>query len=298
MSIHYCFGSGLPGPNILIIWSIHGNEICWSNAIEQLRNQLIIWGLKIVCWSVTCMPYANHKAYLSGKRQDTVNLNRIFGDDWLRETATNDEKVAVTKLKELIQISDFVLDLHSFASWEDIPFIFKDINDDTLDKLLSYIPIKYIVSWWNNLYEWDNVLDSIWYTSTLTKLWCCIECWITGSTNTSVVAFDSIISTLEFFWVLSRMPVSKDGPFHQKKEIRVNTIIRKPKWGYFVKPWKNFDKIDNNTVLWIDIDGKEICSNQNWYIVIPNEDVEEWWEWCYLWTEFSHNERNLNYLTN
>lgn len=285
MFIHYHFESGVPGPNILIIWSIHWDEICWSNAIERLRHTITMWELKITYWSVTCVPYTNYRAYRAQKRQDTVNLNRAFGENEFWETMTLEEKVAVMKLKELIQISDFVLDLHSFPSWEDIPFIFKDIYDITLDVMISRMPIEYVVSWWNELYKGCSELDTIWYTSKLTKLWFCIECWLTGSDNANRVAFHVIDATLKFFWILSDWWIKNYERTNQVKEIRVNTIIRKPKWGYFIKPWKNFSTVNQDTVIWVDVYGNEIRSNQTWYIIIPNDSVEEWAEWCYLWIE-------------
>lgn len=283
MLLHYHFEGNIPGPNILIIWSIHWDETCGSYAIEELRKLITTWKLEIKCGSITCVPYANHRAFLLKKRQINVNLNRVFGK-WLRDKRIHiDEITAIKKIQQLIWMCDFLLDLHSFPFWEDIPFMFKDVDNPELSNIFAHMPVEYMVSWWNQLYHGSSELDTIWYANNLTKLWFCLECWISWSLKADKVASECILSVLSYFWIIDgNLLVSTTSV---QKEVKVNTIIRKPIWWQFARHWKNFDKISNGAVIWIDKDGREVRSNQDWYIVIPNEYVEEWWEWCYLWTK-------------
>ncbi len=281
MLLHYTFQSNNPGANILILWSIHWNETCWSSAIEKLREYFINWKIKLINGSVKCVPYANHDAYLLQKRQTNINLNRIFQKKVDQDNAILDEILIAEQIKDLIGWSDFTLDLHSFPSWEDVPFLFKDIEDNTLNEIFAKMPIQYVVSWWNDLYDWSDDLDTIWYAKKLTKIGFCLECWLNWSIKSELVAFQTILCLLESFW-----SIKKNNSWSMEMsqiEIQIIDMVRKPKWWRFTREWKNFDPISNNTAIWIDEDWNNFFSKKDWYIVIPNAEVEEWWEWFYIW---------------
>lgn len=116
--------SGIPGPVLTIIGGTHGDEICWVQAIDQIRDilQLKRWKLYLI--------YGNIEAIEQNTRQIDLNLNRMYRDDstfseWEKET------VEYKRSREIIPYLDesiACLDLHSSPSIGSPVFIICEEN--------------------------------------------------------------------------------------------------------------------------------------------------------------------------
>ena len=274
MQTSYTFDSGKPGKNILIIWSIHGDEICGSIAIERVREDILCWHIRLISGKITCIPYANHEAYMVKKRQITHNLNRIFWQyfTWgIYDTAHDIEN-------HILQ-SDFVFDLHSFSAWID-PFIFNDHNTTEVNTIIRNIPIKHIMMGWIDLYAWYEEFDTIGFAKKHSIPGITIECGQHSDPNSIEVAYRSIIAVLH---TLTIIHTKLESLQEDQVWISVDTIIRKKSDYTFSKEWKNFDPIKTNEPIGTCYAGKEsILSPYDGIIIMPNSSVEDWWEWCYL----------------
>ncbi|MFO0387775.1 MAG: succinylglutamate desuccinylase/aspartoacylase family protein, partial [bacterium] len=62
LRIHQCLGLA-PGPRVLILGAVHGNEICGTRAIERVLREIDDGSLKIERGSVTFVPVTNPLAY-------------------------------------------------------------------------------------------------------------------------------------------------------------------------------------------------------------------------------------------
>lgn len=275
MKIQYVFDSWKPWKNILILGSIHGDEICGSNAIEQLRQDIITGLYWEISGTITCIPYANSSAHRAWVRQIIHNLNRIF---WTQET-TGEHQMARSIEKHILE-SDFILDLHSFSSGVD-PFVFNDYDTPEINQIIQNIPIPYVMTNWTNLYTESTELDTIGFAKKHWKMGITIECGQNQDIRSSDNAYNYIISILNSLWAIDNNPKK---PYEKQIWITVDTIVRKKENGRFSKEWKNFDPIKKNEIIGIyDSINTEIRAPYDGVIIMPNTSVEISWEWCYFW---------------
>src|SRR3989344_5893592 len=72
------FKSLQPGPTVLFLGAIHGNERCGAAAIKRLVGELQSGALSLLKGSVLCVPVANPRAFERNIRYVDENLNRAF----------------------------------------------------------------------------------------------------------------------------------------------------------------------------------------------------------------------------
>ena len=70
------FAGLAPGPKLIVLGAVHGNEVCGTRAIERILAELDAGTLTITRGSVTFVPIVNPLAYQKGQRQGDRNLNR------------------------------------------------------------------------------------------------------------------------------------------------------------------------------------------------------------------------------
>jgi predicted deacylase len=102
-----------PGPRLIVLGAVHGNETCGTRAIERVLQEFDAGSWRLARGSVTFVPVTNPLAYQRGHRMGERNLNRN-----LRPSAApvdNEDRIA-NVLCPLLAEHDVLLDLHSFHS--------------------------------------------------------------------------------------------------------------------------------------------------------------------------------------
>lgn len=116
-----------PGPKLIVVGAVHGNEICGPQAILRAIHECRMGRLSVRRGEVTFMPVANMKAYRQGTREGDRNLNR----DLREKTIPEDYEDRVgNRLCSLLREHDILLDIHSFRG-EGEPFVFAGPLDNT-----------------------------------------------------------------------------------------------------------------------------------------------------------------------
>src|ERR1700733_9015107 len=67
-----------PGPNFLVMGSVHGNEKCGTTAIRRVMQEIDSGKLTITRGQLTFVPIANPRAFDEDKRYIERNLNRYL----------------------------------------------------------------------------------------------------------------------------------------------------------------------------------------------------------------------------
>lgn len=100
-----------PGPRLLLLGGIHGDEV---NGIEIIRRMLYSKQLKPEAGTIICVPIVNVMAFLNMNRKfaDGRDLNRSFPGSNKGSLAS---QVAYSVTKKILPHADFVLDLHTGA---------------------------------------------------------------------------------------------------------------------------------------------------------------------------------------
>ena len=65
-----------PGPKLIVLGAVHGNETCGTEAIQRTRQEIERGVLRIECGTLTMLPIANPLAYQLKRRHGDRNLNR------------------------------------------------------------------------------------------------------------------------------------------------------------------------------------------------------------------------------
>lgn len=269
--------SWVPWKNILFFWAIHWNEKSWTLAINQVIELINTWELNIVKWKITFVPICNPKAYKNNVRYIDENLNRVFCSH--KESKTYEKKLANILVK-YIDENDILVDLHSTHT-DDKPFIFLDYKDEENLFLANSCSVENIISWWPDLYESSDAIDTCKYTHTKWKPWITVECWNHYKEESIQVAKQVILDVLKSYWIIDSY-LNKKINF-KKNNVKVERIFIKEKAWTLAKNFNHLDKIFKWEKLGKYDNWEYILSPYDWYILLPFPDAKVWDEWFYVW---------------
>ena len=106
--------SGLqPGPKLIVLGAVHGNEPCGPEAILRAIDACRAGRLSIRRGEVTFVPVANLKAYRRRSREGDRNLNRDLRDKIVPQDY--EDRIG-NRLCALLREHDVLLDIHSFQA--------------------------------------------------------------------------------------------------------------------------------------------------------------------------------------
>ena len=113
-SLHiHRFQGLLPGPRLIVLGAVHGNETCGAQAIARTVAALDAGELVLARGCLTLVPITNPLAYNRQQRNGERNLNRNL----VPTTTPQDfEDRLANILTPLLAEHDVLLDLHSFQS--------------------------------------------------------------------------------------------------------------------------------------------------------------------------------------
>ena len=109
----HCFHALAPGPRLIVLGAVHGNETCGTRAIERAVAAFDAGDLVLRRGSVTLVPITNPLAYNQQQRNGDRNLNRNLVPG---TTPQDFEDRLANVLCPLLAGHDVLLDLHSFQS--------------------------------------------------------------------------------------------------------------------------------------------------------------------------------------
>ncbi|WP_341678292.1 succinylglutamate desuccinylase/aspartoacylase family protein [Niveibacterium sp. SC-1] len=115
-----------PGPRLIVLGAVHGNEVCGTRAIERIVQELDAGHLALVRGTVTFVPVTNPLAYAQGTRTGDRNLNRRLR---VSEHPEDYEDHVANALCPLLDQHEVLLDLHSFHTPGD-PFVMLGPQDN------------------------------------------------------------------------------------------------------------------------------------------------------------------------
>jgi predicted deacylase len=114
------FSGSKPGPHLLVLGAVHGNETCGPIAIRQILDALSREEIRIISGRVTFIPVANPDAFTLRQRAAVRDLNRNFGP--VAKPAPGAD-FFVNTLCETMRDCDVLLDIHSFKA-QGSPFLY------------------------------------------------------------------------------------------------------------------------------------------------------------------------------
>ncbi len=104
-----------PGPHVMVVGGIHGNEVTGSMLVEELRRDMDADTLSLSAGTLT-LALGNPRAIASSTRgsEPHADLNRVFTDARLADVAdTSYETQRARELAPLLASADYLIDLHA-----------------------------------------------------------------------------------------------------------------------------------------------------------------------------------------
>nr|WP_307867078.1 succinylglutamate desuccinylase/aspartoacylase family protein [Variovorax sp. E3] len=155
----HTFASLNPGPRLLVVGGVHGDETCGTEGIARILAEFEAGTLQLQRGELTLVPVANPLARRRLQREGERNLNRLFRPS---DTPADYEARITNVLAPLIARHEVLLDLHSFQSdGEAFSMIGPRDNTGTLEpfarsyeegQLALHIGTPIVVEGWLDIY--------------------------------------------------------------------------------------------------------------------------------------------------
>lgn len=298
-----------PGPRVIILGAVHGNETCGTKAIHRVVEQLDRHELHVVAGNVTFVPIANPLAYARGQRIGDRNLNRNL---YPTATPSDFEDHIANWLCPLLAQHDVLLDLHSFhTQGEAFAMLGPDNNQGELQPfshaeeekaLAQHLGVRRFVDGWLETYAkgvarrvreahkstMSNLLNTdarygvgtTEYMRSVGGYGLTLECGQHNDPRAPEVAYRAILNTLAFLKVTDTpVPAQMTGT----ETLRLCEVIDKiDDNDTFSREWFSFDRLRAGDLIGTRHDGTRITADYDGFIVFPNPNAVTGQEWFYL----------------
>jgi predicted deacylase len=303
------YASPNPGPRVIVLGAVHGNEICGTRAIERVIGELDAGTLALAAGRLTLVPVTNPLAYAEQRRSGDRNLNRK-----LAPTATprEFEDHVANWLCPLLAAHEVLLDLHSFRS-SGRPFVLlgPPDNDGALEPfhqaareeaLALCLGVDRALDGWLETYARGvarrrelaatladaSGLDldpryGIGTTEYMRSTGGCaltLECGQHEDPQGPAVGYRAILATLAH---LGLVDAPAPAPAARMEALTLCEVIDKlHPADVFAREWSSFDPVRRGERIGTRHDGADVLAPFDGFIVFPNVGSEPGHEWFYL----------------
>lgn len=295
-----------PGPRVVVLGAVHGNERCGAQAIAQVVDELAAGAFGIERGVLTMVPVTNPCAYQQRTRQGDRNLNRN-----LRVSAepTDYEDHIANVLCPLLDAHDVLLDLHSFHTpGQPFTMVGPTNNTGTLEpfqhsaqeeRLVAHLGPRRVVEGWMYVYARGvqrrrqaqqsasaALLDTGYgigtseYMRSRGGYGVTLECGQHDDPEAVGVAYRAIRQTLA---VLGLTSLALKPPASEFQVLRLQDVVdREHDDDRFAQPWKSFDPVVDGQLIGQRHDGREVKAPADGFVVFPNPGAMPGNEWFYF----------------
>lgn len=305
-SYSFSFHGDAPGPKLIVLGAVHGNETCGTQAIQTILQDLDEGNLKITAGTLTLVPIVNRQAYAQKQRAIDHNLNRGLS----RKKDPKDCEDAVANLLcPLLEKHDVLLDLHSFHN-PGAPFalIGPENNQGDLEPFtqeqqetnlaLHLGPTRFVEGWMRvyetgvkrraatgqssppHLLNSDYAVGTTEYMRSQGGYAVTYECGQHAELDAPVRARYAILQALKLLGLIEGAP---DAAVERVELLKlINVVDRLDERDAFAREFKSFDPIRKGEQIATRADGTEIFAETDGFIVFPSPHAPPYTEWYYF----------------
>lgn len=298
----------VPGPRVIVLGAVHGNETCGTRATERVHDELEAGERQLQCGSLTLVPRTNPLACQQGQRMGERNLNRNLR---VTDNPQDFEDRIANVLCPLLAAHDVLLDLHSFHTGGQ-PFIMLGPRDNNgeleafhraceEEALAACLGPRRMVEGWLDAYargvarrmknpnasqraqmlstDPSYGVGTTEYMRAQGGYGVTLECGQHDDPQAPVVAYNAIINTLAHLGMLE----APATPGQADPEVLrlVEVIDRDHPEDRFAREWKSFDPLEAGDLIGVRADGSEVRAPEPGFIVFPNPNALPGNEWFY-----------------
>lgn len=298
------FAAPAPGPRLIVLGGVHGDETCGTAGIERLVAELDTGALTLLCGQLTMVPVANPLARQLQRREGERNLNRLFQPS---ATPADYEAHLTNILCPLLDRHEVLLDLHSFQSaGEAFAMIGPRDNQGALEpfarafeegQLALHIGTPIVVEGWLDIYAAGLAQRAVpvdaaalafgWGTNEYIRsrggYGVTLECGQHQDPAAPEVAYRAILSALRLLGMLA--PDRGEGraaPAAPSLLRLVSVTDRSQEGDQFVREWATFDAVAAGEAIGQREDGTMLHADRDGFIVFPNSEALPGTEWFYF----------------
>ena len=306
---HTCH-SLAPGPRLLVLGAVHGNEVCGTRAITQLLEDIDKGMLSIERGMVTFVPVTNPLAYQCKQRVGDRNLNRNMAPSAIPQDF--EDRIA-NVLCPLLDAHDVLLDLHSFHTGG-APFVMvgPQNNTGTLEpfsqateemQLALHTGPHRIVEGWLDTYARGVTrraadqnapggrtqalvtnpnygVGTTEYMRSRGGYGVTLECGQHDDPAAVGVARYAILQTLG---LLGMTHLELVRPVAEREILRLKDVTDRGNAGdTFSREWRSFDAVNSGDLIGVRQGGAQVTAPADGFVVFPNPRAEPGQEWFYF----------------
>ena len=305
-SIHYA--ASRPGPRLVVLGAVHGNETCGTRAIERLVGEIDAGAPALVAGRLTLVPVTNPLAYAMQRRAGDRNLNRRLAP---AEAPREFEDHVANWLCPLLAEHEVLLDLHSFSA-PGTPFVFIGPTDNIgplepfaqaprEEALALRLGVGRAVDGWLDTYARGVArrreiadrfpgatldldprygIGTTEYMRSVGGAAVTLECGRHDDPLAPEVAHRAIVATLAH---LRMIEAPDPAPAASLECLHLCEVVDKLDAGdALVRDWKSFDAVGAGQTIGVRDDGAKVAAPFDGFIVFPNAKGEAGKEWFYL----------------
>ena len=284
-----------PGPRLIVLGGVHGNETCGTAGIERTAAELDAGTLRLLRGQLTMVPIANPLARRLMRREGERNLNRLFRPTRAGEEPADYEARITDQLCPLLDRHDVLLDLHSFQSaGEAFAMIGPRDNAGTLEpfarafeegQLALHLRTPRVVEGWLDIYAAglaqraggkpadEAALAFGWGTNEYMRsrggYGVTLECGQHEDPAAPEVAHAAIRSALRLLGMIEADP-AMPPPAAPSLLRLVSVTDRFHEEDQFVREWATFDPVAKGEPIGVREDGSVLHADRDGFIVFPN----------------------------
>ena len=285
-----------PGPSLVVLGAVHGNEVCGAHAIVRAIDDLTHGRLRLLRGRLTLVPVANPLAFAQVTREGQRNLNRRF----LPQPDPQDYEDRIThQLAPLLAQHEVLLDLHSFHTPGD-PFAMVGPRNNSGARepfaraaeemaLARALGAQQVVEGWLEVYDRaaglrgelpdDEGIGTNEYMRSQGGYAVTIECGQHEDPEAIDVATRAIhgaLAHLELAHVLA--PPRFAGPAARLKDV----VLRESPADRLAQDWHSFDAVQAGDVIAHRADGTPVAAPYDGCVLFPHPEAEVGQELFYL----------------
>jgi len=292
----HTFTGERPGPRLIVLGAVHGDETYGTRAIERLLPQLRDGPLRIVAGRLTLVPVTNRLAYDNRRRTGDRNLNRNLAPT--ADPQEHEDRIA-NQLCPLLAANEVLLDLHSFHS-PGAPFVmlgpqdnqgslepFSHARDE--EALAVRLGVSRAVDGWLDTYASGAQrrggsakygMGTTEYMRTVGGWGLTLECGQHDDPRAPEVAYRAILNTLAHLRMIDAPAPQPQGAMEMLRLSRV--VDRSDPGDRFAKDWNSFDAVKQGETIGWRSDGTEVAAPEDGFVVFPNDKALPGAEWFYF----------------
>lgn len=300
------FAGFAPGPRLIVLGAVHGNEVCGTRAIERVRAELEAGRWPLLRGALSLVPVANPLAYANGTRNGERNLNRrLLPTDSPREF----EDRLANVLCPWLAAHDVLLDLHSFRGPGE-PFVLRGPpdNDGPLEpfahavaegRLAECLGPTRIVEGWMTVYAegaarrrargmTDDAdvrygIGTTEYMRSRGGYAVTLECGQHEDPAAPEVAYRAIRQAMALLGLAEPAGFEPPPASRVFERLRLATVVdREDGADRFVRPWASFDALRAGEPVAARADGTLWRAPRDGRIVFPDASARPGHEWFYF----------------